>query len=190
MEKMSLVKKLILTALCMALCVVLPMTLHAVPMAGMRFLPMHIPVFICGLICGWKFGLFAGITGPLLSSFLTGMPPHAIVLPMMVELAIYGSTAGLIMQFVRTKRIYLDLYISLIVAMIIGRIFAGISGALIFTTVDSLNVWITSYFITALPGIIIQILLIPSIVFALEAARLIPRRYPAEQIGQIEQVQT
>jgi hypothetical protein len=83
------------------------------------------------------------------------------------------------MQLIHTKKIYLDLYISLVTAMVIGRIVAGISRALIFASGEySAAVWTTSFFVTALPGIVIQIVLLPSIVFALEAARLIPRRYP------------
>ena len=182
MKKMSYVKSSIITAACIALCIVLPMAFHAVPMAGPRFLPMHIPVLLCGLICGWPFGLLAGLAGPLLSSLLTGMPPQAFLPSMMVELAFYGLLTGLMMQFVRTKNIYLDLYISLLTAMIIGRILAGVSRALIFSAGEySMAVWTTSFFVTALPGIVIQIVLLPSIVFALEATRLIPRRYPKEK---------
>jgi len=179
MQKMSYVKKSILTAVCIALCVVLPMALHAIPAAGPRFLPMHIPVLLAGLICGWPFGLLTGLAGPLLSSLLTGMPPQAFLPSMMVELALYGLITGIMMQVVHTKKLYVDLYISLVVAMIIGRILAGVSRALIFAAGEySMAVWTTTFFVTALPGVIIQILLIPSVVVALETARLIPRRYP------------
>ena len=83
------------------------------------------------------------------------------------------------MQFVHTKRIYVDLYISLIVALLGGRIIAGISQTLIFAAGNySMVAWATSYFVTAWPGLLIQLVLIPNIVFALEKARLIPVRYP------------
>lgn len=181
MKKMSVVKRAIITAICIALCVVLPQAFHAIPRAGMIYLPMHIPVLLCGLICGWPFGLLCGLAGPALSSVITGMPPAATLPSMMIECAIYGCVAGLLMAIVKTKKTYLDLYISLIGAMLCGRIIAGILQALIFSAGKySISAWATSYFVTALPGIIIQIVLLPSIVFALMKAKLIPERYPKD----------
>lgn len=181
MNKLSYVKKAIITAACIALCVVLPMAFHAIPNAGSVISPMHIPVLLCGLICGWPFGLLCGLAGPALSSLLTQMPPLAYLPSMLVELAAYGLIAGLMMQLVRTKKLYADLYISLIVALLAGRMIAGISKALIFASGSySVAAWTTSYFVTAWPGILIQLALIPTIVFALEKARLIPKRYPKQ----------
>ena len=178
MRKMSYVKKSIVTAICIALCTVLPMAFHAIPGAGGIFLPMHIPVLLCGLIAGWPFGLLTGIAGPLISSLFTGMPPAPVLPGMLVELGAYGLITGLMMQLLNTRKIYLDLYISLITAMLIGRVIAGITRALIFASgAYSMAAWTTSFFIRSLPGMVIQIILIPSIVFALEAARLIPKKY-------------
>ena len=132
MQKMSNVKKSIITAVCIALCYVIPLMFHGIQNAGSIFCPMHIPVFICGLICGWQFGLLCGIAGPALSSALSGMPPVAVLPSMMVELAAYGTAAGLMMKLVRTKSTYADLYISLIVAIVCGRVLAGLAKALIF----------------------------------------------------------
>lgn len=177
--KMTTVKKAIITAVCAALAVVLPVAFHAVPNAGSIFLPMHIPVLLAGLICGWGFGLLCGLVAPLLSNLFTGMPPMAYLPSMLIELAVYGAATGLIMSLVRTRKIYADLYISLVGGMLIGRIVAGITRALIFAAGGySMAAWTTSYFVTSLPGIIIQLVLLPSIVFALESARLIPLRYP------------
>ncbi len=176
---MTEVKKAIITAVCMALCVVLPLAFHAVPNAGSIYLPMHIPVLLCGLICGWGYGLACGIVGPLLSSLFTGMPPAAVLPAMVIELAVYGVIAGLGMLLIRTKKVTADLYISLVLAMLTGRIVAGAARALIFAVGETtMATWATSYFITSLPGIVIQLILIPAIVIALERARLIPRRYP------------
>ncbi len=178
---MTQVKKAIITAVCMALCVVLPLAFHAVPNAGSIYLPMHIPVLLCGLICGWSFGLACGIVGPLLSSLLTGMPPAAVLPAMVIELAVYGMVAGLGMALVRTKKLSADLYISLIAAMLTGRIVAGVAKALIFAAGSTtMAAWATSYFVTGLPGIVIQLILVPAIVIALEKARLVPMRYPVE----------
>ncbi len=178
MNKMTTVKKSIITAVCVALCVVLPMAFHSIPNAGSIFLPMHIPVLLCGLICGWPFGLLCGLLGPLLSNLFTGMPPMAYLPGMLVELAVYGAVSGLMMQFVRTKKLYADLYVSLIVALIAGRVIAGLARALIFAPGNyGMAAWVAGYFATAWPGLLIQLALIPTIVFALEKARLIPARY-------------
>lgn len=178
MNTMSAVKKSILAAVCIALCVVLPQAFHAIPNAGSIYLPMHIPVLLCGLICGWPFGLLCGLAGPALSTLFTQMPPIAMLPAMMVECAVYGLTAGLVMQIVRTKYVYADLYISLVLAMLAGRIVSGIAKALIFAPGKfTIAAWVAGSFVTSLPGIIIQLVLLPSIVFALMQARLIPQRY-------------
>ena len=182
MQKMSAVKKSIITAVCIALCVVLPQAFHAIPNAGSIYLPMHIPVLLCGLICGWPYGLLCGLAGPALSALITGMPPAAVLPGMMVECGVYGLAAGLLMQLVRTKRLYADLYISLVAAMLLGRVASGAAKALIFSAGSySMASWVAGSFVTALPGIIIQLALLPSIVYALMRARLIPQRYPKDE---------
>ena len=182
MQKMSAVKKSIITAVCIALCVVLPQAFHAVPNAGAIYLPMHIPVLLCGLLCGWSYGLLCGLAGPALSALLTGMPPAAVLPGMLVECGVYGLAAGLLMQLVRTKHLYADLYISLAAAMLLGRVVSGIAKALIFSAGSySMASWVAGSFVTALPGIVIQLALLPSIVYALMHARLIPQRYPKDE---------
>ena len=176
MNQMSMIKKLTLSALCTALCVVLPIAFHAIPNAGSIMLPMHIPVLLCGLVCGWQPGLLCGILGPILSSAITGMPMAAILPGMVVELAVYGCVSGLMMQFVHTGRLYLDLYISLPVAMLAGRVCSGIAKALIFAPGTSFAAWATASFVTALPGIVIQLVILPTLIVALTRAGLISRR--------------
>ncbi|MBP3484008.1 MAG: ECF transporter S component [Oscillospiraceae bacterium] len=179
MRKMTTVKKSIITAVCIALCYVIPLMFHGIQNAGSIFCPMHIPVFICGLICGWPYGLLCGIAGPMLSSALTAMPPVAILPSMMVELAVYGAAAGLMMKLVHTKSIYADLYISLITAIVCGRVLAGVAKALIFARGSySMAAWVAANVVTSWPGTVIQLVFIPSIVFALMKANLIPQRYP------------
>lgn len=171
------IKNMTLTAVCIALCVVLPIAFHSIPDAGSVFLPMHIPVLICGMICGWPFGFLCGLMGPLLSSALTGMPPIAMLPAMMVECGVYGLVSGLMLKFVHTKHTFGDLYIALVTAMVAGRVLSGIAKALIFTPGMSLSAWVTASFVTALPGILIQLVFLPSVVFALMKARIIPLRY-------------
>ncbi|MBR7179850.1 MAG: ECF transporter S component [Oscillospiraceae bacterium] len=175
--KLSNIKRLTLSALCIALCVVLPMAFHVIPNAGSVMLPMHIPVLLCGLVCGWQYGLLCGILGPLVSSILTGMPPAAILPGMMVECGMYGCVGGLMMERIRTGSLYADLYISLPIAMLAGRVISGIVKALILTPGMSFSAWVAASFVTALPGISIQLILIPSLIVALTRAGLIPARY-------------
>ena len=177
MKMMNPVKRMTLAAVCVALCVVLPIAFHSIPDAGTVFLPMHIPVLICGLICGWPYGLLCGLLGPLLSSVLTGMPPVAFLPAMMVECGTYGLISGLVLKYVRTRSTYADLYIALIVAMLAGRVVSGIAKALIFSPGMAMSAWITASFVTALPGIIIQLVFLPSVVLTLMKAKVIPVRY-------------
>ena len=175
--KLSNIKRMTLTALSVALCVVLPMAFHMIPNAGQVMLPMHIPVLLCGLVCGWQYGFLCGILGPLVSSVLTGMPPAAILPGMMVECGMYGCVGGLMMACIRTGSLYADLYISLPVAMVAGRVISGVVKALILTPGLSFTAWATASFITALPGILVQLILLPTLIVALTRAKLIPGRY-------------
>ncbi len=171
------VKKLVYTALCIALCVVLPMAFHSVQNAGSVFLPMHIPVLLCGLVCGWPYGLVCGALGPLLSGLLTPMPPMAMVPGMMVELATYGCVTGLMMKLVHTKHLTADLYISMIAAMAAGRVLSGLAKSLIFAPGTPVFAWVTTSLVAGIPGIVIQLLLIPLLITTLTKAKLLPRRY-------------
>ena len=166
--------RLIITSLCIAIGVVLPVAFHSIPNAGSMFLPMHIPVLLCGLICGPFYGLACGILAPLLSCLLTGMPPVAFLPSMLCELAVYGIVAGILFKVVKTKNKQVNTYISLIGAMLCGRLVGGMLNALIFSAGKyTMQIWLTSSFVTALPGIIAQLVFIPVIIFALQKAKLI-----------------
>jgi len=179
MKKLTAMNKFMITAVCIALCIVLPVALHSIPNAGTLFSPMHIPVLLCGIICGWPYGLLCGLIGPLLSSLLTSMPVMAKLPFMMVELAVYGMLTGLVMHLLRTGKLALDLYASLLIAMLSGRIVAGILRAFFLAGESySWSIWVTSYFVSCLPGILVQLILIPILYIALERAGLIPTRYP------------
>jgi Protein of unknown function (DUF1393). len=168
---------LTMTAACIALGVVLPQALHAIPNAGSVMLPMHIPVLLCGLICSWQYGLVCGVLTPVLSHLITGMPPAAYLLPMIVELAVYGLLAGIVIHLVRTKSFLFNTYAALLLAMVGGRICYGAVNALIFRAgAYSMQIWLTSGFVTALPGIILQLIVIPVLCLALKKAQLIDER--------------
>ncbi len=175
---MTNIRKIIIAAALAALCVILPMAFHAIPNAGILISPMHIPAFIAGLTIGPFYGLIVGILGPFLSSILTGMPAFSYMPQMMIELAAYAFFAGIFMKVIHTYNYMADLYISLVLSMIAGRAVAGICRALVFSSGSySFNAWLASYFASTWPAIIIQLAVIPAIVFALEKARLIEKRY-------------
>lgn len=174
---MSIVKRMVTTAICVAMCVVLPLAFHAIPNAGAVMLPMHIPVLLCGLVCGWQYGFVCGLIGPLLSSF-TGMPSMAVLPGMMVECAVYGLVTGILMRLVRTGKPTADLYISMVSAMFLGRLLSGFAKSLVFAPGTAPFAWVTTSLVTGIPGIIVQLVVMPVLVLALTRAGLIPRRYP------------
>ena len=171
---MSKTKKLVITAMFVAIGIVLPLAFHTIPNAGRIFLPMHIPILLCGLIIGFPYGLACGIITPVLASLIIGMPPAAMLPAMVCELAAYGAVSSILMRYVPVKNLFVRTYISLIGAMIIGRILFGAVNAIIFQAGSySMQMWLTTAFITALPGIAIQIVIIPVIVLALQKSKLV-----------------
>ena len=128
---------------------------------------------LCGLVCGPVLGLICGIFTPVLSSLITGMPGPAYLPSMICELAVYGLLAGVMIKLIKTEKPLVNLYASLITAMIGGRIVYGLMNALIFRAgAYSIQMWMTASFVTALPGIILQLLLLPAVVYALQKAKL------------------
>lgn len=169
MQNKKYVKNLILTALFIAVGLLLPSVFHMFGGAGPVFLPMHIPVLLCGFVCGWKYGLICGIITPLLSSIITSMPPlFPVGVGMMCELATYGLLCGLLYRGLKQ-----NIYVSLLGAMLGGRVMSGIANMIFMGIAGKpygLTVFLTGAFVTAIPGIIIQIVLIPLLVKALEKA--------------------
>ena len=154
-------KKLTLSAFFLALGMVLPFLTGQSPQIGSMLLPMHFPAFLCGMICGWQYGAIIGFIMPLLRFALFNMPPiFPTGIAMAFELATYGAISGLLLKkdVTNIKKIYF----ALIIAMIVGRISWGIVSYIL--TQISLEIFITSGFISAIPGIIIQLLTIPFIV--------------------------
>jgi hypothetical protein len=132
------------------------------------------------MICGGGYGVVCGLVGPILSSLLTGMPPATGLVSMVPELMIYGLVSGLCMWLIRTKHIFADLYISLVSAMLMGRIVGGIAKVLFFLGKNKsygFAAWISAYFVESLPGIICHLILIPMLILVLMKAKVIPPRY-------------
>ena len=174
---MSSTKKLVLSALFIALGIVLPFFTGQVPQIGNMLLPMHIPVLICGFVCGATYGAFVGMITPLLRSLIFTMPPlMPKAVGMSVELAVYGLVTGL--MYAKLRRRKFGIYISLITAMIIGRIAWGVTSFILFTVLGNpftLELFFAEAFVNAIPGIIVQLILIPTLIFALEKAHLLEK---------------
>lgn len=169
-------KKLVLAALFLAMGMVLPFITGQIPQIGSMLLPMHIPVILCGFVCGWQYGLLVGFISPLLRFVLFGMPPlFPVGIAMAFELAAYGILVGLVYHKLKQTDVK-GLYMALIIAMIGGRavwglvmvLLTGISGG-----VFSWQLFMAGAFINALPGIILQLVIIPVIMLALERTHLI-----------------
>lgn len=167
-------KKMMITALCMALGTVLPMAFHTVPNAGSILLPMHIPTLLCGLATGPVYGLISGVLTPVLSFFVTGMPKVPYLFPMMFELGAYGLISGALSRNMNTRHSVSGLYCTLICAMIAGRFVYGAANALFFQSGSyTFELWLSASFVTAAPGIVLQLLLIPPVVLSLRKSGLI-----------------
>lgn len=163
--------KLVLSALFLALCLVLPILTGGIPAIGNMLLPMHIPVLLCGLICGWQYGLVVGFVAPLLRSVLFGMPPmYPVAIAMAFELAAYGLIIGLVYAAVH-KRGVEALYISLLTAMVGGRLVWGLAEVVLLGMAGNaftLQAFLSGALLSAVPGILLQLVLIPAVMVALD----------------------
>ena len=183
---MSAVKKMCICAFLTAMCYVLPQAFHILPLGtvGTLLSPMHLPVLLCGLVCGWPYGLFCGLVGPVLSHLLSGMPPVPVLIPMVPELGVYGLAAGLGMKLIRSGKTMPDLYLSLLPALVLGRIAGGVTQALLYLSrAESYTIalWASSYVVGTLPAVVLQLAVLPALVWGLMRAGLIPARYPVRE---------
>lgn len=166
--KLTKTKELVLSGLLIALGLVLPMAFHLFNAGGPVFLPMHIPVLLGGMILSPIFALLVGMLTPVVSNLITSMPPLMPMLPIMiVELGLYGLVASIL-----RKKLNLNVFISLIISMIIGRIGAGLV-VYVMTSVFAVQfappiAFVIGGISKGIPGIIIQLIFIPIIVKAVE----------------------
>lgn len=174
MKKNNSLLRLVFSALFLALAFVMPFLTGQIPEIGSMLCPMHIPVLLCGFICGWPWGLTVGFVAPLLRTMILGMPPlFPKAICMAFELAAYGAVSGLLHKKLPRKKLYI--YCSLLVAMVVGRVVWGIAmltcmgvngGAFTFAA------FIAGAFTNAVPGIIVQIIVIPLLVMVLESPKV------------------
>lgn len=173
MKKHGSLKRMVLAALFLAISYVMPFLTGQIPEIGSMLCPLHIPVLLCGFICGWPWGLVVGFIAPLMRSLTLTMPPlFPTAVCMAFELAAYGAIAGLLYKFLPRKKPFV--YVSLLTAMLVGRlvwgaamfVFMGLSGGS-FT----FAAFIAGAFTNALPGIVVQIVLIPILVMILDSPK-------------------
>lgn len=175
-KKKNSVLNLTLAAMFLAVGLVLPFLTGQIPQIGNMLLPMHIPVFLCGLICGWQYGLGIGLILPILRYVLFGMPvlfPTGIA--MAFELSTYGFTAGFLYARSRWKCV-IALYKSLIPAMLAGRLVWGIVETVLLGMGKNSFTWkmfLAGAFLNAIPGIVLQLILIPAVMAALNRTGLV-----------------
>lgn len=166
------VLKLVLSAFFIALGILLPFLTGQIPEIGSALLPMHLPVLVCGFVCGWPYGLAVGAVTPLLRSMLFGMPimmPSAV--GMAFELAVYGAATGLL--YAKLPKKNWSVYVSLIGAMVAGRVVWGIVSVPLYGIVNkafSFQIFIAGAVLNAVPGILLQLVLVPVIIIALKRA--------------------
>ena len=169
-------KKIVISAMLLATGLVLPFLTGQIQQIGNMLLPMHFPVILCGLICGWKYGLGVGFILPLLRSAIFSMPimyPNAIA--MAFELAAYGFFAGFLFSHAKWQCIK-SLYRCLIMSMLLGRAVWGVVMTVILglgTDGFTLTAFLSGAFLNAIPGIIAQLVIIPGIMLALNRTHLV-----------------
>ena len=162
-------KKLVWAAVFLALGLILPFFTGQIPEIGNKLLPMHIPVLICGFVCGWKYGLLVGFITPLFRSLLFGMPPLLTAIGMAFELAAYGTVTGVLYKRLGKSKARIGL--SLITAMIIGRVIWGLASIVLYGISGSAFTWqifLAGSFLNAIPGIILQFVAVPMLMLAFE----------------------
>lgn len=168
------VRKMTYAAMYLAIALVLPFITGQIPEIGARLCPMHIPALLCGFLCGWPWGMSVGFIAPLLRGVLFGMPalfPTAVA--MAFELAVYGGMAGWLYRVLPKKPAVT--YIVLIAAMVAGRLVWGLAHLVIAGLIHSqftAALFLAGAVTNAVPGILLQLILIPVLVIAMERAGL------------------
>lgn len=174
--KENRINLIVLAAMFLSIGFILPIFTNQIKEIGDTLLPMHIPVMLCGLICGGKYGFCVGLILPLLRGVIFGMPPlYPNAIWMSIELAVYGLVIGFLYSRLNFKNVK-GIYISLIISMISGRIAWGISKAILLGLGGksfTVSMFITGGFIDAIPGIILQLIIIPSVMVLLNKRKIL-----------------
>ena len=164
------VRDMVLAAMFLGLGWILPLLTGNIPEIGGMLLPMHLPVLLCGIILGPRYGFLIGLILPISRSLLFGMPPFPVAaVPMTFELAAYGGIIGIL--YGKLSKTIPSIYISLIVAMLAGRVVWAAARVAMLGLMEvpfSFNIFLTSAFVSSWPGIVLQIVLIPALIIAIK----------------------
>ena len=171
------VRNLVVSALMLALAYILPNFTGNIPQIGSMLLPMHLPVILCGFLCGGPWGAAVGFVAPLMRSLILTRPvmfPTAVA--MAFELAAYGFLSGFLYR--RLPKNLGGVYAALVGAMLGGRVIWGIVTAILLMGGEGFTMaaFVAGAFTNAIPGIILQLIAIPVVVLALQRTKLIPQR--------------
>jgi niacin transporter len=178
MKKQTL--KITLSAMFLALAIIIPRIFHIFPGSGGVFLPMHIPGLLCGFVIGWQYGFAVGLAAPILNCLISGMPVMAKVPYMTAELATYGLCAGLFYVTLNLRKLKIGsfpvgAFVALAASLVVGRVVYalslilalyafGVSGANPLAVIDA--------FVTGIPGVVIQLVLIPVLLEVMEKTHI------------------
>lgn len=167
-------RQIVLSGLFLAIALIIPNLFGNFPIVLKRFSPMHLPVMLCGFVCGWPYGLVVGFIAPLLRSAIFGVP---VLIPtgisMAFELATYGLVTGFLYAKFPKKAAYI--YVALIIAMLCGRTVMGLVDVPLYGLAGQefgLEVFWSIAFINAIPAIVLQLIIVPVLVLALRKAKL------------------
>lgn len=169
------VKKMVISALMLALCFLLPFLTGQIPTIGSALSPMHIPVFLCGFLCGMPWAPIVGFLAPVMRSMIIGMPPmFPTAVAMSFELAAYGLLTALLSKKLTGSAAHT--YVTLIISMLFGRAVWGVVSWLLYGISGgafTIQMFIAGAFTNAVPGIICHLIVVPAIVLALRKAGII-----------------
>ena len=176
--KKNHIMRLSLSAMLLAVGLVLPFLTGQIPEIGSMLLPLHLPALVCGFVCGWQWGLAVGFVLPVLRSVLFGMPPMIpTALCMAFELAAYGAAAGLLYRRLAGRKA--RVWLALAGAMLIGRVIWGVVSVAVYGLLMESGFALSAFwmggFVNAWPGMVLQLILVPLIVSALERAKLMKK---------------
>ena len=166
--------RLTYSAMLIGMGILLPFITASNMQLGNMFCLMHIPVLLCGFVCGWQWGLAAGVVTPLLRHLITGMPKMPTAGFMAAELAAYGLFCGIFCKLLPKKNY--SIYLSLVLSLLLGR---AVNGTVQFALLGmgggqfGLKLFLTNAFVTSLPGIALQLILVPLLVMTLKRTGLL-----------------
>ena len=179
MKRNSHLYKLVVTSLLLAVGLYLPFLLGQTEVLGQTISPLHIPALLCGLTCGWGWGSALGAVLPLLRTFLFGMPPLPVAIPMAFELAAYGAATGLLyplfVKLLKKDNHLPAMLVSMVIAMILGRMVGGAAKAVMMGAQGNaytFSAFLAAYFTGTAVGAVIHLIVVPAVALALEKAGL------------------